>query len=192
MATDPKILPDDFYQTIRPKLYRRIGRSLGLAHRVLDLGCGRCELVTFLRTAYRQRVTGVDISDGKLPRHDAPSKSRGPMRCIKADASRLDFLSDASVDAVVTLWALHEMDDAAAAMEEALRVLRPGGKMLAVDFPKDSLAQRLWNEDYLSAPEIRALLSDAGFKRVRARTVFRDQVLWALGFRTPNAGTKAP
>lgn len=191
MATKPKDLPDDFYQTIRRKLYRRIGRSLGPAHRILDLGCGRCELVKFLRTAYRQRVTGVDVSDGKLPRHDLPSKSRAPLRCIKADASCLDFLSDASMDAVVTVWALHEMSDAGAAAKEAHRVLRPGGKILAVDFPRGSLAQRLWDEAYLRAPEVGGLLSEAGFERVRARTVMRDQVIWASGFRPPNTGMKA-
>ena len=61
-------VPGDFYDKIRPELYRRIGRELGLAHRVLDLGCGHCDLVTYLREAYLQRVIGVDTSDSSLPR----------------------------------------------------------------------------------------------------------------------------
>jgi len=186
-----KDLPDDFYQELRPKLYRRIGRELALAHRVLDLGCGSCELVAFLRKAYRQRVTGVDVSEGRLPRHDDPSKSRAPMRCIKCNAARLAFLRDGSMDAVVTTWAVHEMDSPPDAMAEACRVLRPGGKMLVVDFPKGSLAQRLWDEKYLTAAEVGALLRGAGVVRVRARTIYDGQVIWAHGTRPADTATNA-
>jgi ubiquinone/menaquinone biosynthesis C-methylase UbiE len=182
-------VPDDFYERIHPRLFRRIGRELALAHRVLDLGCGNCDLVAFLRKAYRQRVTGIDLSDGNLPRRDDPSKSHAPMRCIKGNAAHLAFVRDGSMDAVVTTWALHEMDRPRAAVAEAYRVLRPGGKMLIVDFPKGSLAQRLWDEDYLTAPEAGTLLREAGFVRVRARTLHDGQVLWAVGFRPPNTGT---
>jgi len=183
-----KNVPDDFYEKIRPRLYRRIGRELGVAHRVLDLGCGTCDLVAFLRKAYRQRVTGVDVSDGKLPRRDHPSNSRAAMRCIKGNAADLAFLQDGSVDAVVTTWALHEMEDRSGAVAEACRVLRPGGKMLIVDFPKGSLAQRLWNEDYLTVGEARTLLTEAGCAPVRARAIHKEQVIWAVGLRPPSAG----
>lgn len=186
-----KDLPDDFYEKIRPRLYRGIGRELALAHRVVDLGCGSCDLVAFLRKAYRQRVTGVDVSGGKLPRRDDPSKGRAPMRCIKANAAHLAFLRDGSVDAVVTTWALHEMDSPRDAVAEAYRVLRPGGKMLIVDFSKGSLAQRLWDENYLTPSEAGTLLGGAGFVRVRARTIHNGQVIWAVGFRPPNTGTNA-
>jgi len=185
-----KKVPDDFYEKIRSRLYRRIGRELGMARRVLDLGCGSCDLAAFLRKAYRQRVTGVDLSDGKLPRRDNPSTSRAPMRCIKGNAADLAFLQDGSVDAVVTTWALHEMDDRPGAVAEAYRVLRPGGKILIVDFPRGSLAQRLWNENYLPPSEARTLLGEAGFTRARARTIFRGQVIWAVGLRPPNEGTR--
>ena len=185
-----KDIPDDFYDRIHARLFRRIGRELALAHRVLDLGCGNCDLVEFLRKAYRQRVTGVDVSDGNLPRHDDPSKSRAPMRCIKCNAADLGFLRDGSMDAVVTTWALHEMKRRPEAVAEAFRVLRPGGKMLIVDFRRGSLAQRLWDEDYLTPSEAGALLDKAGFVRVRARAVYHEQVIWAVGFRPPNAETK--
>jgi len=184
-----KHLPDDFYEKLHSRLYRRIGRELALAYRVLDLGCGNCGLVAFLRKTYHQRVTGVDISDGKLPRHDDPRTSHAPMRCIKGNAARLKFLREGSEDAVVVTWALHEMENRLDALTEACRVLRPGGKILIVDFPKGSVAQRLWNEDYLTAPEVAVLLNEAGFARVRARTVHKEQVIWAVGFRPPNMET---
>jgi ubiquinone/menaquinone biosynthesis C-methylase UbiE len=184
---DPAKLPDDFYERIKPRLYRRIGRELGTAYRVLDLGCGNCRLTRYLRDAYQQRVTGVDTSDGKLPHCDDPARSRKAMRCLHADAEHLDFLRDARVDAVVAVWSVHEMEDAPAALREALRVLRPGGRILVVEFPRGSLADRLWTEDYFSAAEVEALLKDAGFQHVRVSTIEQGQVLWARGDRPPRA-----
>ena len=179
-------VPDDFYEKMKPRLHHRIGRELGVAYRVLDLGCGSCELAKFLRKTYRQRVTGVDISGISLPRRDNPRKGRAAMRCIKGNAARLTFLRDGSMDAVVTTWAVHEMKAPKPAMREALRVLRPGGKMLIVDFPKGSLAQRLWNEAYLTVRAVAELLRQAGFVRIRSRTAFEGQVIWAVGFRPPD------
>ena len=32
---------DNFYDRTKPRLYKRVGRELRLAYRVLDLGCGQ-------------------------------------------------------------------------------------------------------------------------------------------------------
>jgi len=178
-----KNIPSDFYEKLRPRLYRRIGRKLALAHRVLDLGCGSCALAQFLRKVYRQRVTGVDIADGAFPRHDAPSRKRTVFRCIKADAAHLDFVRDGVVDAVASVWALHEMKDAKGMLREAWRVLRPGGKMLVVDFPRGSLAQQLWDEQYYCAEEINDMLQQASFENIRVQMIERQQVIWATASR---------
>lgn len=174
--------PDDFYEKARLRLQKRIGRELRLAYRVLDLGCGSCGLAQFLRTTYRQRVTGVDISDAGFPRHDGPSRERRGLTCIKANAAHLDFVKDRAVDAVVSMWALHEMQDAPGALREACRILRPGGKVLIVDFPRGSLAQRLWNENYYSAPEIGRMLTRGGFAEVHVKPIERGQIIWATGY----------
>jgi len=178
---------NDFYEKIRPELYRRIGRELSLARRVIDLGCGNCALADYLRKTYRQRVTGVDTRDGQMPRHDDPVRSRARMRCIQGDAARLTFVRDGGVDAIVSTWALHEMGcQRVGVLDEAYRVLRPGGRVLIVDFPRGSLAQHLWDEDYLTPDQVEALLTGAGFTRVRVRTVFKDQVIWAVSWRPPD------
>jgi len=176
-------LPDDFYDKAKLRLQRRIGRELGLAYRILDVGCGSCGLAQFLRKTYRQRVTGVDISDSSFPRHDDPLQKRRLLRCVKADAAHLDFVRDGGVDAVVSMWALHEMKDTEGMLREAWRVLRPGGEILIVDFPRGSLAQRLWNERYYTVQETDRLLREAGFVEVRVKSVERGQILWATGTR---------
>jgi len=180
-------MPDNFYEQIKPRLHRRIGREVRVAHRVLDVGCGSCDLVRYLAGSYGQDVTGVDISDGSFPsrRHTAEGSH---YHCLKRDAAHLGFAKDESADAVVAMWALHEMAKPGEILQEAHRVLRPGGEIFVVDFPRDSLAQRLWNEDYYQPSEVDALLREAGFEQVQVRLIEREQVMWARGYRPPMAG----
>ena len=172
------------YEEIKPSLHRRIGKELRLARRVLDVGCGSCDLVRYLADTYQQQVTGVDIGSGSFPRRRV-SRNGVRFRCIRRDAARLAFVADCSVDAVVMMWALHEMDHPDSILAEARRVLRPGGEVLIVDFPRGSLAQKLWNEDYYRPEEVKRLLVDAGFADIQTRLIEQQQVLWARGYQPP-------
>ena len=181
---DHKKPAENFYEIIRPRLHRRIGRELSRAGRVLDLGCGPCDLVEYLALAYRQSVTGIDISGKKFPhRRHLPDGSR--FHCLRKDATHLNFVKEQSVDAVVSMYALHEMIHADAVLDEIHRILRPGGEVLIVDFPRNSLAQKLWNEDYYQPNEIKQLLVKTGFHRVRIWLIEQKQIIWARGFRQP-------
>jgi ubiquinone/menaquinone biosynthesis C-methylase UbiE len=174
---------DDFYETIKPRLHKRIGWELRLARRVLDLGCGSCDLVKYLAGTYRQEVTGVDISSGSFP-PDPHTRSGAQFRCLKQNATALGFAGDEAVDAVVMVWALHEMEHPQGVLAEARRILRPGGELLIVDYPKDSLAQRLWNENYYRPDEVKVLLKEAGFENIRLRLIEHGQVMWARSYRS--------
>jgi len=173
---------ENFYEKIKPRLHRRIGREVRLARRVLDLGCGSCDLVRYLATIYSQEVTGVDISDDGFPSGRQTSDG-GRYHCLKRDAARMSFVQSASIDAVVSMWALHEMSRPQEILREAHRVLRPGGEVFIVDFPRDSLAQKLWNEDYFRPDEVKKLLKKAGFEQVEVRLVERGQVMWARAWK---------
>lgn len=180
--TEPRA--DKFYEQIKPRLHRRIGREVRLARRVLDLGCGSCGLVRHLASAYGQEVTGVDISSGSFPSHRR-TRHGDRFHCLKRDGSNMSFAADGSADAVVTMWALHEMNKPRAVLREALRVLRPGGELFVVDFPRDSLAQRLWNESYYRPDEVKVLLQEAGYEQVQVRLIEHGQVMWARGYHPP-------
>ena len=177
-----KQLSDNFYEQIKPRLHKRIGLELRLARRVLDIGCGSCDLVRYLAGAYRQEVTGVDISSGSFPsRRHTPDGNR--FHCLKRNATHLSFAADGSADAVITMWALHEMESPQAILRETHRVLRPGGEIFIIDFPKGSLAQKLWNEDYYRPAEVKTLLQTVGFEKVQVRLVEQGQAMWARGYR---------
>ncbi|OHB59534.1 MAG: hypothetical protein A2167_04120 [Planctomycetes bacterium RBG_13_46_10] len=179
-------LPDNFYEKIKPHLYQRIGRELRLAYRVLDLGCGACELVRYLSDTYNQKVTGVDISTNSFPNNRNIAKNTKRIHCIRKDAAHLGFIQSKTADAVVMFWALHEMKNPQAVLQEAHRILRPGGKVLVVEFPRNSLAQKLWNENYYTSRELAGSLRKAGFEDIRAKRIEHKQVLWANAHRGAN------
>ena len=174
-------LKEDYYEKTKLRLHRRIGRELCLASNIIDLGCGSCDLVQYLVKTYRQKVTGVDISDKSFPKHRHTSDGKS-FKCIRQDASHLGFVKNESLDAVVSLLAFHEMQHPSDILSEVLRILRPGGELLVVDFPKGSLAQKLWHEDYYCSDEIKLMLQEKGFKNARTQLIEKDQIIWAKGF----------
>jgi ubiquinone/menaquinone biosynthesis C-methylase UbiE len=176
-------LSDNFYDKIKPRLYQRVGRELRLAYRVLDLGCGACELAQYLSNTYGQKVIGVDISANSFPNSRNITRL---IRCIRKDAARLTFIRNETIDAAIIFWALHEMKNSQAILKETYRVLRPNGKILIVEFPRDSLAQRLWNENYYTRRELTDSLHKAGFKNIRAKKIEKNQILWMTGLRSKN------
>jgi ubiquinone/menaquinone biosynthesis C-methylase UbiE len=171
-----------FYDRIKPHLYKRVGRELHLAYRVLDLGCGACELVQYLSETYGQKVTGVDISANSFPNKRNIAKNIRGVRCIRKDAAQLGFIRNETIDAAVIFWALHEMKKPQTILQEAHRVLRPGGEVLVVEFPRNSLAKELWNENYFTVKELTGSLRKAGFGSIRAKQIERKQILWVTGF----------
>ncbi len=79
------------------------------------------------------RLTAVELSGGMLDgaRHRAARHGRAVDFAV-ADGERLPF-ADASFDAVVCSYSLCGFRDPRRAVEEMLRVLRPGGDLLLAD-----------------------------------------------------------
>lgn len=174
-------ISDGFYEKLKPRLHGRIERALRSARKIVDIGCGGCALARLLsETEGPREVIGVDISNGAFPKGCGGARR---LRCVKADARALGFLGRGTVDAVVAVYSLHEFTAPMTTLQEAKSTLQPGGEMLIVDFPRGSLAQRLWNEDYYTTGQVRHMLKRAGFERIRARRIASGQLTWAQAFK---------
>jgi demethylmenaquinone methyltransferase/2-methoxy-6-polyprenyl-1,4-benzoquinol methylase len=108
---------------------------------VLDVATGTGLVARELAARYRCRVVGLDQSADML----AAASRNGPAELVRGSAEGLPF-PDAAFDHVTFTYLLRYVDDPAAVMRELARVLRPGGRIAALDFglPSRPLLLALW------------------------------------------------
>ena len=163
--------------------------------KVLDVACGTGVLAreAASRAAPGGEVCGLDRNEGMLAvaRREAPGIAwrQGLAEALPYDARRFD--------AVVSQFGLMFFDDRRRALQEMLRVLRPGGRLAVAVWDRletspgyaamTALLQRLFGEPVaagLRAPfvlgdpdELRALFAAAGMPEVRIATEHRHRAL---------------
>jgi arsenite methyltransferase len=175
------------YQTPDVVEQRRATRAL-LAlrpgERVLDIGSGPGFLAAEMAAEVgpEGKVVGVDPSDSML---EMGRRRDAPVEFVAGDAVALPF-DDESFDAVVSTQVYEYVADMPAALAEARRVLRTGGRLLILDTDWDSIVwhssdrDRMlrvlekWN-DHLADPylprRLPGLLRDAGFDLAEATII---------------------
>jgi SAM-dependent methyltransferase len=94
--------------------------------RVLEVGCGWGELAEWIERDTGAEVVAVDLS----PRMVELARERGVDARV-ADVQELPF-ADGQFDLVVAAWMLYHVPDIDLALAEIARVLRPGGRLVAV------------------------------------------------------------
>lgn len=106
----------------------------------LDVGCGRGELVAAL-SPYFTTVYGNDVDEAM--RQQATSRCSGLSNVTIHDGSWMDV--PGPFDLVTMIAVLHHLD-VAAALQEARRLLAPGGRFLAVGLaPPSGLVDIAWD-----------------------------------------------
>jgi ubiquinone/menaquinone biosynthesis C-methylase UbiE len=133
---------------------------------VLDAGTGTGRMLELL-SPHIARGVGIDVSPEMLS--IARDRLRDAPHCQVrlGDVYRLPFVEQ-SFDAVLFHQVLHYLDDPASALREALRVLKPGGRVLVVDFAPHELeflrAEHAHRRLGFSDREVKAWFRAAGLK----------------------------
>ena len=174
----PKLL--DFAMRNRQLLpFRK--RVIGAAEgRVLEIGAGSGRNLPFYRSPTKE-ILALEPSQKLVAMARGVAEPAVPLHFLEASAECIP-LDDGIVDSVVTTWTLCSIPQAASALGEMRRVLRPGGKLLFAEHglaPSESV--RRWQNRltpawrhisggcHLNRP-IRAMIEGAGFRIDRIKT----------------------
>jgi len=109
---------------------------------VLDVATGTGLVARAIAERYRCQVVGLDRSADML---GAAAARDGHIPLVRARAESLPF-PDESFDHLTFTYLLRYVDDPAATMRELVRVVRPGGRIVALDFgvPRNPLLRMMW------------------------------------------------
>ncbi len=156
-------------------------RVIGAAEgRVLEIGVGSGRNLPFCRSPANE-ILALEPSPKLVAMARGAADSGVPVRFLEASAETIP-LDDGTVDTVVTTWTLCSIPQAASALGEMRRVLRPGGKLLFAEHGLAPSASVRWWQDrltpawqrisggcHLNRP-IRSMIEDAGFRIDRIET----------------------
>jgi len=125
-----------------PRWRRALVESVGAQpeDRVLDVATGTGMVARALVSCYGCQVIGLDQSADMLAAGSADGRPR-----VRAQGERLPF-ADESFDHVTFTYLLRYVDDPAATIRELTRVLRPSGRLAALEFgvPANPVWRFLW------------------------------------------------
>jgi ubiquinone/menaquinone biosynthesis C-methylase UbiE len=148
--------------------------------RVLEIGAGSGRNLPFYGSSAKQ-IMALEPSPKLVAMARSVQPSEIPVSFLEASAETIP-LDDRSVDTVVTTWTLCTIPQAAAALSEMRRVLRPGGKLLFVEHGLAPDQGVRWWQDRLTPPwksisggchlnrPIRTMIEATGFRIDRLAT----------------------
>lgn len=104
----------------------------GGVHSALEVGCGPGYMSNAMRDRCGFTVTGTDVDPGEIEFAARLSQGRDGLTFLEADVTALPF-ADSAFDLVLSMMVMHHITDWPDALDEIVRVLRPGGYFLFHD-----------------------------------------------------------
>jgi ubiquinone/menaquinone biosynthesis C-methylase UbiE len=136
-----------FFRDVKEESFRIIASTR--PSRVLDAGCGvGTDLVSLAsHLPASSEITGLDTSEALLARAAERTKEiYGRCSLVRGDLAKIPF-RDGAFDACRVDRVLQHLREPESAVRELVRVLRPGGTLVAFDNDWDTLAISLDNQD---------------------------------------------
>ncbi len=116
--------------------------------KVLDLATGTADVaLELVSSPHVSHVDGIDMSQGMIEQgliKVAKKKYQGKIDLRVGDAQHLPF-ADSSYDAVTISFGIRNIPDVKACISECYRVLKPGGRLIILEFalPSSKLVRNL-------------------------------------------------
>ena len=118
---------------------------------VLDVACGTGDLSRLFAESGASKVVGLDYTEEMLAvarekRGQSTGRVAREIEYVRGDAQALPF-ADASFDIISIAFGIRNVQDPAKAVGEFLRVLKPGGRLVVLEFdrPRNPLVR--WGND---------------------------------------------
>lgn len=108
---------------------------------LLDVATGTGDMIKPALRLKPQRIVGLDLSEGMLQvaRRKFPSEINGcSIEFMKGDSENMPF-KNATFDAVTVAFGVRNFENPVAGLTEISRVLRPGGRIVVLEFSKPRL-----------------------------------------------------
>jgi SAM-dependent methyltransferase len=145
---------------------------------VADLGAGEGTLAQML-ARQAERVIAVDLSP-KMVEFGSELARRHDLKNLEYRLGDIEEppLDDASVDLAFLSQALHHAGSPQKALEQAFRIVKPGGQLVVLDLLQHSFeeARELYADVWLGfgEGELAAMLEKAGFSGIETAVVDRE------------------
>ena len=162
ILNDPRRLKDIPPDYIWDKL------SIKQADVLVEIGAGTAFFcIAFLRHAKPSKIYACDISEVMIDWVEENIVPKFPdITPVKTEGNSIP-LGDAIADLVFMINLHHELDDPALTVEEAYRMLKPGGNIFIVDWKKEDMAEGPPTRIRCSPEDVKDQLVNSGFKHVR-------------------------
>jgi ubiquinone/menaquinone biosynthesis C-methylase UbiE len=166
---------------------------------VLDVGCGtgNLALAAKRRAGPNGKVCGIDASPEMIARAQKKSRKAGVEIAFENAAAESLPFPDAHFDVVFSTLMLHHLPakTRAQCIAEIRRVLKPGGRALAVDFGKPerrrkSILPPLHRHGHVNFADVIALFTNSGFSTIESGEVGTKNLHFALAVTPDPTATR--